>query len=210
MAGGTLGSRLALIAFRAVGLAALGLASGCLVTDPIEFERPRNNPPAFVAEQPARLQVGEIKYVDNRQAASWPFTLRIRDVDVTQDLEARWRIVTVGDDMPMRAPTIFLPATGEVTRDFDIIIESTRLRTDNCHRVEIAVSGSFDKPFEGDPEDLTEFTDRSDREDLALFSFWIWEGERASNDPAKIVDTCVTRTYEPPVVSGGGAGETAP
>ena len=200
-----LGLRLALHLGQALVLAVLGLASGCLVTDPIDFEPPRNNPPAFVIEQRPKLQVGDILFVDNTVAPSWTYTFRVRDADVTEPLEVHWRIINGSNSNPRREPTLPLLATGSTIREFDIVI--SRLNSDECHRIELAVSGSFRKPFEGDEEDLTLFLDRSDRDDLAVFTFHIWEGESSSNDSQKLVDTCLARSFEPSVVTGGAAGE---
>jgi hypothetical protein len=189
-------------------LAVLGLvASGCLVADPIDFEPPRNNPPAFVIEQRPKLQVGDILFVDNRAAPSWSYTFRVRDPDVTQPLEVHWRIINGSDADPDREPTKSLPVNGSTIREFDIVISSVRLNSDECHRIEVAVSGSFLKPFEGDDEEFGLFLERSDRDDLALFSFWIWEGELSSNDSQKLIDTCMARPSEPSVVSAGASGE---
>jgi len=196
------GSRFASSLAQALVLAVVGLASGCLVTDPIEFERPSNNPPAFVVEYRPKLQVGDIKYVDNSRPAS--FSLRVRDPDVTQALEARWRIFTRDDAQPPRQ-TIPLAATGALIRDVRIDIESTQLRADECHRVEVAVSSTF-VTFAGAPDNPALFLETTDPDDVALFTFWIWEGDENSNDPEKLVDTCPTTTYMPPAATVAGAG----
>lgn len=193
-------------------IAVLGSLSGCLVTDPIEFDRPANNPPAFVMERPPKLQLGEIKYLSARDVPSgWKFTLRVRDQDVDQELEAQWRIVT-GGTARKRKSTIIIPATGAQVRELTIPVDQGELDTDSCHRVEIAVSGSFVKPFEGDMEDLTRFADVDvdDRFDIAMFTFWIWEGEPNANDPAKLVETCGAQLFIAPTVAGaGGTADTA-
>jgi hypothetical protein len=189
-------------------LAALGSLSGCVVTDPIDFEPPANNPPAFVMERPPKLQMGDIKYV---RQPSWSFPLRVRDQDVDQELEMQWRIVTSGEAQA-RDTTRVVPATGEQIREFIITVDQGRLVTDSCHRVEIAVSGSFVKPFEDEMEDLTRFAEVEieNRFDVALFTFWIWEGDPSANDPSKLVETCgaqpVQTTATNPGATSGAAG----
>jgi len=145
-------------------------------------------------ERPPKLQMGEIKYVSASgvsSAPSWTFPLRVRDVDVDQELEMQWRIFTSSGPKE-RKPTRIVPATGEQVREFSITVDKGQLVTDSCHRIEIAVSSSFVKPFEDESEDLTRFADVdvANRFDVALFTFWIWEGEPSANDPNKLVETC--------------------
>jgi hypothetical protein len=201
----TPGSELASKQAQALVLVVVGLASGCLVTDPIDFERPRNNPPTFVVEYQPKLQVGDIKYVNNRNAAS--FSLRVRDPDVTQDLEVRWRVMTSDEVQPSR--TIPLPAAnGALVRDITIPVERTQLRDNQCHRVEVAVSSAFDE-FPGAPDNPALFLATVDPDDIALFTFWIWEGDENGNDADKLIETCPTTTYSPPAASVGGTGGVA-
>jgi hypothetical protein len=187
----SLGARLASLSAQALVLAVLGSLSGCVVTDPIDFEPPANNPPAFVMERPPKLQMGDIKYVRKQSAPSWTFTLRVRDQDVEQELEMQSRIVTSGEPRDRKATRI-VPATGEQVREFSIVVDQGEIEPDTCHRIEIAVSGSFVRPFEDETEDLTRFADVEveNRFDVAIFTFWIWEGEPSANDPTKLVATC--------------------
>jgi len=85
------------------------------------------------------------------------------------------------------------------------VINSVDQVSDISHRIEVAESGIFIHPFEGDQEDLSLFLERTDRDDLALFAFWIWEGEKASPD-TKLVETCLTKTYEQAAATTGAAG----
>lgn len=191
---------------QALVLVVLASISGCVVTDPIDFEPPANNPPAFVMERPPKLQMGEIKYVLARSAPSWTFTLRVRDQDVDQDLELQWRIVAGGEPR-LRKPTIVWPATGEQVREVSIVVNQGELEPDTCHRIEIAVSSSFVQPFEGEMEDLTRFADVGpNRFDIALFPFWIWEGMPSANDPTKLVETCGAQPVQMAATAPGDGG----
>lgn len=180
----------------------VSLVAGCLVTDPIEFERPRNTPPAFVTERPPKLQVGDIKYVDNRSAAS--FSLRVRDPDVDQELEVRYRVLT-GDEVQPGQAIPLPPANGALIRDVTINLQGTQLRANQCHRVEVAVSSAFDE-LASSLDNPTLFLLTVDREDVALFTFWIWEGDQNTNDAEKLIDTCPTTTFMPPAAGAGGVG----
>jgi hypothetical protein len=195
------GSGLASKLAQALVLVVVGLASGCLVTDPIDFERPRNNPPTFVVEYQPKLQVGDIKYVDNDSAAS--FSLRVRDPDVTQILEFRWRVMT-SDDVQQSLTFPLAAANGALIRDISIDVNSTQLRDNQCHRVEVAVSSAFDE-FPGAPNNPALFLATVDPDDIALFTFWIWEGDE-NGDADKLIETCPTTTYAPPAASVAGAG----
>lgn len=178
---------------------------GCLVTDSVDFEAPVNHPPTFVRRPGADLDNGDMKFVRNLGVPSWPFSLRVRDEDVNQDLEVRWRIVTRAAGSSNRE-IIALPARGELTRDFDLVIQSGQLSTDSCHRIDIAVSGSF----AGRVDDPTVFDVVTDPDDIAYFNFTIFEGQPNSNDPAKLIETCPTEVVDQPMATTGAAGESGP
>jgi hypothetical protein len=179
------------------------------VTDSVEFDPVVNNPPTFVKRPGSKLAFpGEIKFVKRSDAASWSFPLRVRDADRDQDLELHSRIVTSMNRDPDRAETRLLPATGSLTRDFEYVINSGELLTDNCHRIDLVVSGSFNHPLEGDEEDLQDFEGRTDPDDFASYTFWIWEGEPDSFDAQKIVETCKIEAYKQPTATMGTAGES--
>lgn len=193
-------------------IAVPSLLSGCVVTDPIEFDQPVNNPPMFVDRPGSQLNVAALKWVanDDPAAPSWPFRFRVRESDLTQQLEAHWRIVLDGNTNPDRKDTIQIPPTrtGSLTRDFEIVINNTDLVADNCHRIDVAVSGSFEQPAPGDPEDRSQFDNRTERDDIARFTFWIWEGDPDNADYQKLIETCRAETVVPPTVPTGGAGES--
>lgn len=201
-----LGAQLASRWVKVVGMAVLGLASGCVVTDPIEFERPANSPPQFVIDRSDKIQPGSIQYVRaSSNPNSWTFPFVVRDADVKQKLEVRWRIFSgmTGD----RKLTQTIPATGLELREFSINVDRGDLMVDSCHRVEIGVSGSFDRPSDGIDDDFSgqSIYDYDEPFDFDLFSFWIWEGDPNASDPANLVATCATGVIEPPVTTGTSA-----
>jgi hypothetical protein len=192
-------------------MAALGVLTGCVVTDPIDFERPANNPPQFVLDsRPSAIQLGSIQYVRAASAPSWTFDFLVRDTDVNQPLDVHWRIYT-GNQPGFRKTTQRLPATGSELRELGIIVDSSGdLDIDSCHRVEIGVSSSFTLPFDGVDDDLRGFDEREDPFDYDLFTFWIWEGDPTTRDPMNLVATCDTGVIQPPATTGaGGAAGTA-
>jgi hypothetical protein len=151
--------------------------------------------------------VGDIKYVDNDNAAS--FSLRVRDPDVTQELKFRWRVMT-SDEVQQSLTFSLAAANGALIRDITIPVERTQLRDNQCHRVEVAVSSAFDE-FPGAPDNPALFLATVDPDDIALFTFWIWEGDE-NGDADKLIETCPTTTYAPPAASlagSGGAGGVA-
>jgi len=157
--------------------------------------------------------MGEIKFVSASSASSppsWTFPLRVRDVDVDQELEMQWRIVTSGPARERKATKV-VPADGGQVREFSITVFRGELVTDGCHRIEVAVSGSFVKPFDDETEDLTRFAEVeiANRFDVALFTFWLWEGEPSANDPSKLVETCGAQPVQVTATSAAGAGGTA-
>jgi hypothetical protein len=152
---------------------------------------------------------GALIYVDKQERTSWLFALRARDTDIDQDLKVHWRVVTQSFPEPRRR-TIELPAEGSALRDFELPVNPTDLQFDNCHRIDVAVSGSFNEPFGDEPEDPFDFNGRTDFYDLVELSFYIWEGDPNANDPIKLVDTCPTQLYEPPTVTTVGAAGEGP
>jgi hypothetical protein len=198
----------------------LTTVSGCVVTDKIEFHEPVNSPPVFPpGEQPSRLQLGQIIFIDkNEDVPDWTFTFRVRDADIDQDLEVQWRILRnvinpnegmVVNEQRARKP---VPLSGTDTRDFDLTVRRDQLVFDNSHRIEIGVSASFEEPqFPGEEQTFLE-RDADDRADLAQFSFWIWEGDPTAPAAAKLVETCAAQLFQPTVPTGaaGAAAEGSP
>lgn len=189
-----------------VGLTAV---SGCVVTDKISFHEPVNSPPGFAAVQPGDIQLGDHVFLEIGDVATWTFTFRMHDADIQQPLDAHWQVLRSmgGDDLsPVgeRYEETGVPPSGNETRDFNIDIDRGQLAFDSCHRVDIAVSGSFAPPFDGPQR----FLDRRDRFDITQFTFWVWEGEPNDNDWENLAKTCAPTLVEPAIPTGA-AGQGA-
>lgn len=165
------------------------LLPGCLVTDPVEFDSDEGSPPMLLDPPATAVPLGEHAWVDTTTGVtSWRFTLRVRDEDITQSLQARWRVVKEGNPTP-RFDTIDLPFNGTLTRDFDILLEAGQLDMGKCHRLDVVVSGGFvqsDSPLAFDFPLVPG--------DIDVGNWWIWEGpgELAASDALKrdVVDSC--------------------
>jgi hypothetical protein len=155
------------------------------VTEEFPLDPPPNDPPSIVAV-PGQPAPGEIINIQKRLLPNgWPFTVRIRDENITQELEARLRIVTSPSEEPRFEPFPVL-AGDRPERDLTIRIETATLKEGKCVALELAVSGSFvdieNPPFTGVP---------SGSNDLARAKWWIWEGDLTLEEVRKAnADSC--------------------
>jgi hypothetical protein len=181
---------------RAAAGAVLLACSGCLVTSQYEIPDPTNVPP-IIQDDPTSIPINSIVWLDSENPQSWSFSVLVRDEDTEQELDARWRLVKQGEPTPAFTPLDpLLP--GELPRTLEIRLSSLQLSDGECHHLELAVSGHFWKdPRTGmhltEPLFFSEVTpDFAD--DLALASWWIWEGEgntQTTNDEkARLNDSC--------------------
>lgn len=176
-----------------IGLLAPLSLTGCLVTDPIEFEEDVGSPPVLL-DPLSREFLGGIVWLSPEEPTSWTFSMRVWDEDVTQNLQAHWRIVKKDVPVPeFEKPTIELPATGAVVRELQIVLQSSQLTGGPCHRIEVAVSGSF---YQGEGRDDPEYfaLTRVD-DDLSVGSWTIWRGEPdfvTDGDALAIFESCPT------------------
>jgi hypothetical protein len=103
---------------------------------------------------------------------------------------------------PEFEPTIELPASGALIRNLDITLPSSQLTQDNCHRIDVVVSGSFRQ----DADDPGDFDEVNIEWDLAGASWWIFEGDSqlaTAEQRLKIIDSCETiDTLFPITVTG--------
>jgi hypothetical protein len=164
--------------------------SGCLVTDPIEFEAEQGSPPVLLDIPGTPTPLGHIVWLDSRAQSSWRLTLRVRDEDLGQALTAHYRFVREGESTPDFEPRVDVRPTGTLTRDFDISIQAGQLRVGECHRLDVAVSGSF---FEGRDSPIF-FDEVREEGDLARGTFWLWEGQgeevATQQEKARLVESC--------------------
>ncbi len=187
-----------------IGLLAPLSLTGCLVTDPIEFEEDVGSPPVLM-DPLSREFLGGYVWLSAGEPTSWTFSMRVWDEDVTQDLQAHWRIVKKDVPVPeFEKPTIELPATGAVVRELQIVLQSSQLTVDACHRIEVAVSGSF---YQGEGRQGPGYfaLARVD-DDLGVGSWTIWEGE-----PGLVTDEQALAIFKScPTVNGLFATPTPP
>jgi hypothetical protein len=198
--GRSAGSRLAsvLLVSRAALSVVLVACSGCLVTSEYEIPDPTNVPP-IIQDDPASIaKIGSIIWLDSENPQNWPqFSVRVRDEDTEQVLDARWRLVKQGEPMPAFTVLQPLPA-GKLVRELQFRVESTRLSDGECHHLELAVSGNFwkDRATGMDRTEPVFFAEVMGDfpDDLALASWWIWEGQgnmqTTDDEKGRLLDSC--------------------
>ena len=161
---------------------------GCLVTDKITFPTDPDIPPMILDAPGTNTPIGWTLWVNKATTPEVRLPVRVRDQNLTQPLEAHWRVLTAGNDSP---PFESKPVPlGQLLRDFEVVVQSGMLHTGECHRVELAVSGNF-FPNRNTPA----FFDAAPiEEDVAHASWSVWEGrgeaQATAEEKAKLVDTC--------------------
>jgi hypothetical protein len=189
-----LGARLASYRVGVVLACLGGPAAGCLVTDPITFEEEPNVPPVLLTAPGERAYLGSNVWIDRTARPQWDLRLKVRDENVDQDLTAHYRIVHEGEISPP-FDSIDVPARpdGAVLRDLLVTVQTEILNQRECHRLEVAVSGSF---FPEDRNDQPAFFDAVDgpEDDIFVGVWWIWEGrgemQTSPEDKARLIDSC--------------------
>jgi len=154
------------------------LLPGCLVTDRIEFEVERNVPPVILDKPGTEYPIGEIVWIDRDPPVDpstapneWSFDVTVRDENVRDELEARLRVRTDREPNPDFTPNQVVQQTGAVNRTFKVTVDLGQLRTNECHRVELVVSGSF-----LDRSEPLFFDVAQPPEDIGEASWIVWEG----------------------------------
>jgi hypothetical protein len=186
-------------------LALLGvtlLATGCVVTDPIEFKDEVDLPPVII-DDPSYPNGSIIRFerVEGR-GEEIRINLKIRDENTAQVLKVRTLIRRAADTIVYTCPETVL-ASGAVLRDYPLSITQSSLNPGECHKVEVAVSGHFERCRE-DPdlaERLFEEVEETHANDIARATFWIWEtSNNVLGVPAAtqgLVNSCQSLEYEP-------------
>lgn len=171
-----------------------GPASGCLVTDQITFEEEPNVPPVLLKAPGVKEDLGSIVWIDRSMRPTWDLRLKVRDENVEQDLVAHFRVKHEGEEFPP-FDSIDLPAPpdGSVLRDLLVIVQTETLYVGECHRLEVAVSGSF-FPFEERPTPAFFDALRGPEDDIFVGMWWIWEGpgemQATPEAKARLVESC--------------------
>jgi hypothetical protein len=199
------GLGLAWVTNLAIGSLLLTSAAGCLVTDKITFPTEQDFPPSIVSGDPP---IGRIIWINKLLfAQGWTMKATIVDQNVDQLLKARYRLVQVGEPAPIfEEITVPMPMAGDSKRDLSFTVQSDRLLTSRCDRLDLAVSGSFPNNMRPDQFDFSRVED-----DIAEASWTIWEGlgdvETSKLDKQMIADTCPdTVTLKPNTTTGSMTG----
>jgi hypothetical protein len=175
------------------------LCSGCLVTEPIDFPETVDYPPEILAG-PNGPSIGAIiNIIKIDHPTGWQFTVRVRDQNVNQPLEAHVRIKRSLEDRPVFEPQFVQPGD-RPERTLLVQVDTNALTSSRCHQLEIAVSGSFGEVENGGFDSIP-----SGSTDLARASWWIWEGDTNVDAVlASVADSCwltpadTATTLEPP------------
>ena len=172
----------------------LPFLSGCLVTEPWSPPEPANVPPIIQADpsNPSSPEIGSIVWLntDDPSPREWEFAVVVISEDPLRPLEAHWRILKQNDRTP--AYTTISLDTGERIRHVRINVTSSALQLKQCHRLELAVSGSFLK-IPNLERVLFDQTTMGHEEDLAKASWWIWEGKGSQtldDQKLQVLNTC--------------------
>jgi hypothetical protein len=149
------------------------MLSGCLVTNPVDFNDPTEIPPVIVDS--AKLPIGSIVKVNMDER---PNTIRlpitIREDNLSQVLKVRTRITKSNTIIEYTCPETEIPPTGTNLRPYDIVIDKTSLNRGECAKVELVVSGSFTTCVIDQRTDAL-FDYAVPIDDIARATFWIWE-----------------------------------
>jgi hypothetical protein len=175
-AGPTLASTTAGGAFR-MG-ATMFLLSGCLVTDEITFPEEPQFPPTILDVPGTDTPIGGILWVDLKQVTNeWRLKVQVRDDNIDEVLEARYRVWVGGEPALPAWESAEIPPSGAAMREtYEVPVRFGYLRDDTCHRVELAVSGSFVRRTAPVYFDVLNGQGERD-DDIARASWTILEGE---------------------------------
>ena len=107
--------------------AVLVACSGCLVTSKYDIPDPTNVPPIIQDDPVSVAKIGSTIWLDSENPMSWAFSVRVRDEDTEQELDARWRLVKQGEPTPAFTILDPLPAGKLVRPTLTFQVGSTQL-----------------------------------------------------------------------------------
>jgi hypothetical protein len=146
--------------------------SGCLVTDEITFDEEADLPTVIVDVPGSKTPIGEPVWLDKDTRPSWPFLVRIRDKNISQELTAHYRVVTEDNALPDFEERPVPTSTTEV-RDLTVTVMSESLRDGECHHLQLVVSGAF---FDLVRPELFDIVQPGREGEIAYASWLLWEG----------------------------------
>jgi hypothetical protein len=178
------------------------MLSACLVTDEITFPEEVPYPPTIVDVPGSEIPIGTILWLDIDQRTGhpqneWRIPVRIRDDNVDQELQTRYRVLREGSLLPPWTPDVIAPSGSPTREDYEVKVRFGDLRPGQCHRLELVVSGSFLRRT--DPRFFDVLNDEGEMNgDIARASWTILEGSATT----AFVDSCKaipTFVHEPVV-----------
>jgi hypothetical protein len=185
---GVAAARLAWVA-AALGFLPFAL-SGCLVTDEITFDEEADLPTVIVDVPSSRTPIGRIVWLDKSAQPSWPFEVKVRDANLSQELVAHYRVVTEDNALP-DFETRTLSASSTELRDLTLTVMSESLREGECHHLELVVSPAF---FDLVRPELFDIVQPGREGDIDYASWTLWEGPgdmlATASDKARLAQTC--------------------
>ena len=177
---------------------AVALCSGCLVTDAIDFPTPTDYPPEIL-KAPNGPPIGEIINVIKAVNPELRFEVRIRDLNVDQELTGHVRLVKEPNEAPMFEPLV-IQRGDKPERTLQITVPTNSLTEFRCARLDLAVSGSFNRVQDGAFETIP-----AGSNDLAEAMCWIFEGDLDAPRAAEIAPSCPSE-FKVGVMATAGRG----
>jgi hypothetical protein len=180
------------------------MLSGCLVLNEKEFDVEEPVPPVIV-DRPSSVPIGSILWLDAEAQNSWEIVVDVRDPNLQDELQARWRVLTEGRTNPPFEQLDLPP--GSNPRELLIQLDQGDLELGRCHKLEVVVSSSF-----LDRTDPGVFDIFLEPDDIGRANWWIWEGDgeleansennlsllRSCNALEALLETGTAATAEPP------------
>jgi hypothetical protein len=185
-----------------IAASAMALCGGCLVTEPIEFPTPIDYPPEILAAPNGPALGDNINLSKAVYPISYPFEVRVRDLNVDQDLQAHVRLVKEPGDRPMNFERPLVPRGDRAERTVTIQVPTNSLTPFRCARLDLVVSGSFNRFQDGGFETIP-----TGSNDIARAMWWIYEGDLDAPEAAFIAASCPNE-YKVGVTATGGRGAT--
>lgn len=165
------------------------LLSGCLVTEEITFDEEPDLPTVIVDAPASKTPIGRIVWLDKSAQPSWDFVVKVRDENLSQELDAHYRVVTQDNDFPP-FDSVELPGGGDSEeRELMLRVKSESLRVGECHRLELAVSAAFlggTKPVFFDEV----LPGREDDRAYASWTLWEGPGSMLATDLTRLAQSC--------------------
>jgi hypothetical protein len=147
----------------------------------------------MIVAAPSTPPINSVIWINKSEQSMWSMAVKVRELNVTQELGVHWRLVNKDDMTPPFFSADLLPQGDQALRDLPFDVQSDTLRDNECARLDLAVSGSFIK--RSDPGLFAE-TKNDENTDIAQASWWIWEGlgqaDTSMTEKAHIAASCPT------------------